>query len=269
MRFFVGLDLAKQSDFTAVTVLEVRPDGVLCLESLERIRGMTYPRIVSSVVRLTQRLDALAGRPSFEAFRGIHLGLPALCVALDCTGVGEVVTDLFREAKDLKGLLAPVVITAGVAFTQDAQGRLHVPKKDLVEAARVALQTGHLKLPRIVDKATGQDMRDVLIRELESFQVKVNTQTAHESFAAWREGVNDDCVLSLSLAVWAALHPPEFTVDRQIAWPMQERRPWEARDADGRGKEPQRFRSHLQEAARDLPDLRRFLDGEDPPDVWR
>jgi hypothetical protein len=45
---------------------------------------------------------------------------------------------------------------------------------------------------------------DVLINELQNFQVKVNLATGHDSYEAWREEAHDDLVLAVSLACWYA-----------------------------------------------------------------
>lgn len=47
-------------------------------------------------------------------------------------------------------------------------------------------------------------LSDVLVRELQNFRVKINLETAHDSYAAWREGDHDDLVLAVCLALWAA-----------------------------------------------------------------
>jgi hypothetical protein len=71
-----------------------------------------------------------------------------------------------------------------------------VPKRDLVSSVLVAMQSGRLKIASSLPDA------GVLVKELENFKVKIDPQTAHDSYSAWREGVHDDLVLSVSLAVW-------------------------------------------------------------------
>ena len=46
-------------------------------------------------------------------------------------------------------------------------------------------------------------MKDVLVKELLNFRVKINISTAHDSYEAWREGDHDDLVLSVALSCWA------------------------------------------------------------------
>jgi len=52
--------------------------------------------------------------------------------------------------------------------------------------------------------AAGLSMADALVGELLNFKVKIDPKTAHDSYAAWREGDHDDLVLSVSLAAWWA-----------------------------------------------------------------
>lgn len=43
---------------------------------------------------------------------------------------------------------------------------------------------------------------EVLKGELQTFEVKINPQTAHDSYLAWREGQHDDLVLAVAMACW-------------------------------------------------------------------
>ena len=74
------------------------------------------------------------------------------------------------------------------------------PKRDLVAAAKVLLGKKQLKIGTI-------PFADVLITELQNFQVKVNIATMHDSYEARREGIHDDLVFAVSLACWWALRP--------------------------------------------------------------
>src|SRR5665647_3713201 len=82
----IGLDLGQSQDYTALSVLCVLPQlndksSMQCAH-LERFKlGTPYPRIVDSVLRLTQRPE-LGGQ--------WHL-------VIDGTGVGKAVTDLFKD----------------------------------------------------------------------------------------------------------------------------------------------------------------------------
>lgn len=69
--------------------------------------------------------------------------MPHLCV--DQTGVGAPVVDLFRQAK-LNARLQPILIHGGDHATRENGWR--VPKRELVGATQVALQTGRLKIAK-------------------------------------------------------------------------------------------------------------------------
>lgn len=184
--FFIGLDLGQASDYTALVILE-RIDGepaAYHLRHIERPRlGTPYPEIVARVKALTATAP-LAGH---------------YVLVVDATGVGAAVVDLLRAAS-LR--LVAAVITAGDRASLSA-GTWHVPKRDLVAAVLALLQTGRLKI------ADGLSLAPVLAKELLNFRVKIDPTTAHDSYAAWREGDHDDLVLSAALAAWYAERGPK------------------------------------------------------------
>lgn len=174
--YHIGLDLGQAADYTALAVIEWTPDA-LKVRHLQRFPlGTVYPAIVDAVADLMTRL------PEYPT------------LAVDATGVGRPVVDLFR-VKRLR--LAAVTITGGDATTQEGVN-WRIPKRDLVGAVAVALQTNRLKIARdLPDAAT-------LTRELLNFKVTIDPKTAHDSYSSWRESDHDDLVLAVALAVWSA-----------------------------------------------------------------
>ena len=190
-RFFVGLDLGQSKDYTALAVVELVeiPTGEYLqylgkektiahhyLRHLERFKlGTPYPAVVERLHEL------LASQPLKGKNR----------LVVDATGVGAPVVDLLRQ-----GGLSPIAITitGGDAATNEG-ANWRVPKRDLVSAVQVLLQTGRLKV------AEGLQLAPLLVQELLNFQVKI-TANAHDTYRAWREGVRDDLVLAVSLACW-------------------------------------------------------------------
>lgn len=71
-----------------------------------------------------------------------------------------------------------------------------MPKKDLAGALIAAFHGERLRI------AAGLTEGATLVNELLNFKVKVNIATGNESFEAWREGVHDDLVLAVAMAVW-------------------------------------------------------------------
>lgn len=117
-------------------------------------------------------------------------------VAVDVTGVGKPVLEMFEDA-GLDARLWPVLITAGHQETLAVGGIWHVPKKVLVSTLQVLLQTRRLRIAPELEHA------QTLAKELENFRVRV-TAAANETFEAWREGLHDDLVLATALAAWVA-----------------------------------------------------------------
>lgn len=180
MSFFIGLDLGQASDYTAVCVIETVSLEKTTENSSYHVRhlqryplGTAYPVIVSDIGRMLTTL-------------------PGSRLVVDNTGVGRPVVDLFRAAR-----LDPVAITiTGGDKAMFNGGSWHVPKRDLVGALSVAFQTGALKIASSLPEAK------TLVDELLNFKVKINVKTAHDSYEAWREGVHDDLVLAVALALW-------------------------------------------------------------------
>lgn len=177
--YIVGVDLGQSNDYTAIIVLR-RPgeDGVYWVDRQERTRGISYVEIVDRVKAIISKL-------------------PGAILVVDQTGVGAPVVDMFQKAN-----LYPVgVLIHGGARVTYENGTCHVPKRDLVYVVQVLLQNRQLKV------AMGP-LREILVRELLNFKIKIDAETAHDSYSAWREGDHDDLVLSVALAAWwAEQHP--------------------------------------------------------------
>jgi hypothetical protein len=179
----VGLDLGQVSDFTALAVAE--RDGAagappVAIRHLERWRGLAYPEQVARVHRL-QSSPALAGAP----------------LIVDQTGVGRAVVDMFRAAG-----LQPIGVSIHGGDVVTGGGReWRVPKRDLVAIVAVLLQARRLQIAEALPEAP------TLAAELTNFRVTIDSHTAHDSYAAWREQDHDDLVLATALACWWAERP--------------------------------------------------------------
>jgi hypothetical protein len=213
VRYRLGLDLGKVSDYSALAILEERPER--CIEEykramitpvwgddpdfalpwLQRWPLMTaYGDIAAAVAKL---VADLAGRPATE-----------VTLLVDATGVGTAVVEILLAQEASRALtyrdgFIPVTITAGDATTrgyETAHGvgyrTCHVPKKELVGAAQMALQRQKLKVAASLPEAA------TLVEELRNFEVRL-TQAANATFNA-REGQHDDLVLAVALPLWGA-----------------------------------------------------------------
>jgi hypothetical protein len=192
--YIVGLDLGQASDYSALCVVErtAAPDPAnaarrlnsFAVRHLHRWKlGTPYPVIVEDVA-------ALGRRPP----------LPLSMLAMDGTGVGRAVVDLFRGAK-LPLQLVPISITGGDRGGS-ANGFLTVPKRNLVAVMQTLAQGRRFHI------APGLSDAKVLGKKLQAFRVKVSLTTGNETFEAWRERDHDDLVLAVALACWLGSRPP-------------------------------------------------------------
>jgi hypothetical protein len=197
--FVISADLGKSGDFTAVAVLrrtlQVDANG---MPVRNHRRVLTYRLLVSHMIRFelgspytaqVAAIAALARRPELG-------GRPRL--AVDATGVGAAVVDMFLNElrKDID--IHPITITAGDAITpyywSPGVKAYRVAKGQLVSSVQAALGTERLKV------AKGVDQGETLKKELLSFNVDV-TPAANEVFSA-RVGTHDDLVLAVAMGAW-------------------------------------------------------------------
>jgi hypothetical protein len=114
---------------------------------------------------------------------------------VDQTGVGRPVVDLLRQAG-----FDPIAITitGGDQVIPVERREFRVPKRNLVGAVQVLLQTRRLRWARSLPEAA------TLKQELDNFKAKISL-AGHDSYGAgedWREGNHDDLVLSTALGCW-------------------------------------------------------------------
>jgi hypothetical protein len=124
-------------------------------------------------------------------------------LVVDATGVGLLVVHALKKAR-ISARLRPLLITYGHTAHEDADGVWRVPKRDLVAVVRMALES------RTLHVAKGLREAKTLNKELANFRVRI-TKAANETFGAgeeWREGSNDDLVLSTAAALWMAERAP-------------------------------------------------------------
>jgi hypothetical protein len=198
--YCIGLDLGQSNDYTALAIVEKIRSGnpqrlaALHLRHLERYPLRTpYPEIADEVAALVKS-EHLVTKTTDEMLNRITL-YPELVV--DQTGVGSPVTSLLRE----RGLtFRSVVVTAS---DDGGPGRVayRVPKRDLVSALEVSLQTGMLRV------AEGLKLWPILREEMLNFKRKIDLKTSQDSYEHWRESDHDDLVLAVCLACWGAANP--------------------------------------------------------------
>jgi hypothetical protein len=214
--YFVGLDLGQIQDYTALSLIEKLDDS-----PIHHVRGLRrwqlrtpYPDIVRDVMTM---LDQTPFHWTTGAFRTVHHTNPVM-LAVDGTGCGAAVVDLFRHAVFSKRHieLVPILIHGGDTISIDGDIR-RVPKRDLVSCVQLLLQKRELKIAADLPEAS------TLVRELQNFQVRITTH-ANDIYGAWREGTHDDLVLSVALACWTSRYSsfeqedPRGAFAQALAW---------------------------------------------------
>ena len=72
----------------------------------------------------------------------------------------------------------------------------------LVFAAVALLQQRRLRIAQALPEAA------TLVQELQNYRLKIDPQTAHDAYSAWREGQHDDVLFAVALACWWAGQAP-------------------------------------------------------------
>jgi hypothetical protein len=216
-RHVLGLDLVKQQDPSALSLLEyLAPgpawiDSVLGPQPLKKEPRLYHIRALRRWPLQTGYLDVVANLVRI-AKSGILPNVSLLVV--DCTGVGDAVWEslvmemcLARAPFNLVG----VTITPGDGFRQreGQHGRWNVAKFSLASTLTVLLESRRLlAAPTLPEGRT-------FIKELENFTTKI-TPAGNETFEAAR-GAHDDVCMATATAAWAAenlAHPADGSVNQ-------------------------------------------------------
>jgi hypothetical protein len=226
--YLIAVDLGQVNDYTAIAVAErtelqtgrteVHANVAAYFDGGEHLpRRIASPQVAGSYdlihlerlslgtpyTALPARLQTLEQfvrhRWSTLAFERHTMALPLanapVALLVDQTGVGRPVVDLLRQA----GFdpLA-VTITGGDQVLQVAHREYRVPKRNLVGAVQVLLQTRRLRWAASLPEAV------TLKAELDNFKATISL-AGHDSYGAgddWREGNHDDLVLAVALGCW-------------------------------------------------------------------
>lgn len=200
--YLVGLDLGQVNDPTALAIMEIQFNVGLqhlyLARHLQRFElGTPYPDIVEQVGALLTKLPRpLAWREEMrrlQALRSRQPVPPLYRLIIDNTGVGRPIGDMFAR-------LAPrpvrVTLTTGHMVSQHEQDEFTVPKRDVVCAFQLVIESRRFKTPRSSPEAS------TLVKEALNFEYKLSTKTGDDTYGAWREGTHDDLLLAAAMAIW-------------------------------------------------------------------
>jgi hypothetical protein len=175
--FYLGLDLGKKHDHTAIVIVEKRAN-MLLVRHLERVAlGTPYTEVVARVREIVQRIGQWV-------------------VVVDGTGVGEPVVDALRRA-GLGCEITAVTITGGER--ESRRGSIcSVPKRDLIAGLQMVMEEGGLRVARRLGEA------GALLKELLNVRITAGLAIGKVRIGADGYGEHDDLAIALALACWRA-----------------------------------------------------------------
>ena len=188
VRYCAGLDIGQAGEFTALAVVEqtyvLDSDSDAEVDKHYAVRHLHRFAVGTPYAEVAEFL-----RPMFAA-----PPLKGSTLVADVTAVGKPVHTLLRRA-DIGVHVIPVSIAAGHHAGLDGHGGWLIPRTELVSHLQILLQSRRLKVAPTLPDAS------LLMNELTNFKMKV-TVTPLDALAAWREGVHDDLVFAVGIAVW-------------------------------------------------------------------
>jgi hypothetical protein len=181
MRRFIGLDIGRARDHSALAVVEARGQEPVMYHIVhldQQPLGTRYREVVRWV---EETLDRFPHSP----------------LVVDVGEAGASVLELLRECNlDAVG----VRITAGEHESRDLHGTFHVAKPVLSGHLDVVMNARRLRAEPV-----DQLWADVLQRQMRAFTRK-QTPEGHARFESRTEAVHDDLVTAVMLALWYAEH---------------------------------------------------------------
>lgn len=201
--YYIGCDLGQAADHTAFSVIQAvrgfhKKKAVMgspAFDSEPLVKKVEYHLrlldrfpIGTDYTDIVKELLSLKDSKDFAGSKAVYV--------IDYTGVGRPIVDMAINA----GLrpIVPVTITGGEQVVEH-KNSVSVPKRDLVYSLFLLQSSGRLVI------AEDLQFLNEFLNEVETFSIKLDVKTGHESFEAWRESDHDDIVLAVSLACWRAL----------------------------------------------------------------
>lgn len=186
--YVLGVDIAKHVDYTVISVLDSTKPQDKQLVYYDRFNERKYKKVIDTILDVQ------------EAFRNCP-------IVIDSTGVGDPIYEAIEGYNAF-----------GYVFTNKS-------KRALVERLQAAMAPNipnripspeqvKFNLPHPGERPVSMDYRltfpfiEQLIKELQFYEYTINPSTQTIRFAG-RQGVNDDSVMSLGLALWGCTNVEE------------------------------------------------------------
>jgi hypothetical protein len=218
--YTVGVDIGQTTDYTAMVVLKktiaARDDAMFSPVGARPDNRLVKGRPVFDVVYAKRVKDRRLTETAREVFERVVKLAPLspfnqigrIGVAVDGTGMGRTVIDVFRDEMDARKRqrqYLPEVDFRPVNWRGSNESMKRptkdgdywpVPWAQAVWPAVVAFQEGDIRIGRVAD-------RDQLLHELKSFRMKKpQGGSGVEKYEAWRQKDHDDLLAALTLAYW-------------------------------------------------------------------
>lgn len=197
MNYYLGVDFGSQQDYTALTLIK-RND--IIKQEYSMTRGLTQEDIRTEYQLLfIERMDL--GTPYQKVVDRVSTILRDedlrgdIIVVPDATGVGIPIVQLMRSQN--VSPMIPISIHGGQATNKNDFGGYSVPKRDLVSALAIVVQSRRLRV------ASDINYRMQLVHEMQNFVPKF-TKNGGDTYEALMERDHDDLVMALSMAIWLA-----------------------------------------------------------------
>jgi hypothetical protein len=179
-KFYIGVDLGKDVDFTAISFIAKIGRGIQAIYQvvhLERLPlGTPYPKIVGRIQTLIE-IAQINSR---------------LTLIVDKTGVGGPVIDYFRLANlRTRG----ITITSGKEPHGRRGGDWNVPRDDLITQMQFLIDVERLRIAKSIPLALD------LVEELTHFKPSPSSKAKRVS-PPFSQRLHDDLAMSTMLPVW-------------------------------------------------------------------
>lgn len=185
--YLLPIDLGRFQDYSAIHLIKIVPVSKSNKFNPKEVMWYnTYhviwqERTTEKYTALVKRVDMILSQPRFAE---------NTAVIVDATGVGSAVVEMFEHN--------PIAISIHggdmVSIREDPPG-YNVPKRDIIGAMQVVLQTGRLKIKKDLP------YNDQLIRELQNFTMKISA-AGSDLYENLKSSIHDDMVISLGLGLW-------------------------------------------------------------------
>lgn len=193
---YVGLDLGKKADPTAIVVLEPyipieeRSDGrdVYDVSFIARAGLETpYPDIARKLADIDAQLMS-TGEIDYVYY------------TIDSGGVGESVTDMIIELLPNADNIMRVYLTGGIHPNINYEtNSISLPKAQMVSAMIMLFESGRIKISTGEFNSDIEELRD----ELYNFELKIQSGRT-DTYGAFKFGKHDDLACALGMSCWLA-----------------------------------------------------------------